>query len=402
MPHCVLATTDDSLRSRVLDHLAHRGLAAASCTTWDDLIGVVARASTRVVALDAALPGADGALLAAVVASLQNPPVVRVLQGALPPLPVLDSLDALAEVVRRSAPPVLSEWERSLLDRFGLGGDPVPLLRRLAASPHPVRIQGERGLGKESVARWIHRLRDPSGPFVILRPRDEALLEQRPGTLYLENLDQHPPADVLTAMTRAGEQGWRLLAGSRRDPEPEREGLGWTHLSIRPLRERPRDLRPLARLYLDRYTAKLGLPRRRISARLWALMERYPWPSNHRELETFVVQAVTSARGATLSPSGLPPRVLAMLDPTARLIEQTAAFERVVEERLRPVVTRYEPGDDAPRLHRLVLDATERALVRLALTRTGGNQKAAAELLGVARNTLRARIDRLDPWREEP
>ena len=53
-------------------------------------------------------------------------------------------------------------------------------------------------------------------------------------------------------------------------------------------------------------------------------------------------------------------------------------------------MAQYTPGPGVT-LYGLVLEAAERALLRLALTRTGGNRKATAVLLGVARNTLASR-----------
>ena len=49
------------------------------------------------------------------------------------------------------------------------------------------------------------------------------------------------------------------------------------------------------------------------------------------------------------------------------------------------------PPGAALDLHTLVVESTERALLRLVLTRTAGNQKAAAQMLGLARNTLHAK-----------
>jgi Fis family transcriptional regulator len=43
-------------------------------------------------------------------------------------------------------------------------------------------------------------------------------------------------------------------------------------------------------------------------------------------------------------------------------------------------------------LHEMVLQAVERPLLQYAMTRTGGNQSAAAELLGINRNTLRKKL----------
>jgi Fis family transcriptional regulator len=43
-------------------------------------------------------------------------------------------------------------------------------------------------------------------------------------------------------------------------------------------------------------------------------------------------------------------------------------------------------------LHEMVLQAVERPLLKFAMQRTGGNQSAAAELLGINRNTLRKKL----------
>ncbi|MCS6944777.1 MAG: helix-turn-helix domain-containing protein [Sutterellaceae bacterium] len=43
-------------------------------------------------------------------------------------------------------------------------------------------------------------------------------------------------------------------------------------------------------------------------------------------------------------------------------------------------------------LHQMVLQAVERPLLKFALQRAGGNQSAAAELLGINRNTLRKKL----------
>jgi len=149
-------------------------------------------------------------------------------------------------------------------------------------------------------------------------------------------------------------------------------------------------------LYLDAYVAQLALGPKRFDADLWSHLSAHSWPGNQRELEAFVVRALTSAQQPTVSWGRLPPSVQALLDPGLQAQAATQGFEHLVEDHLRPLVERYH-ADGAPlALHRLVIDATERALVRVAL-QVAGNQKAAATLLGVARNTLRERIARLDP-----
>lgn len=399
MDRIVVATADDDLRARLLEQLAEDGRVAACCTTWADTLARATAEPTRLLLIDGEMPGASGTLLDALRRAVPNAPDMRVVRGECAPLEGLKSHGQLRKLASEVVRP-LSDRELRLLGLVGLGPEPMAVLKSLAASPLPVRIEGERGTGKQWIGRLVHRLAHEHRPFVVIRPGDEPTVrDSGPGTVYVENLEDHAPEVGLALLSLAGATGWRVIAGSRRGSESARAS-GWTQLHLRPLRERPKDVRPLVRHYLDDYRRRLGLPSRRVQAKLWERIERYPWPGNHRELETFVVQAATSGRGASLSVETLPRRVLDLLDADERERGERRAFEELVEARLRPVVDRYEPAPDAPSLYRLVIDATERALLRAALTRTAGNQKAAAELLGIARNTLRERIARLDPLDE--
>ena len=391
----VLATGDEQLRLKLLGELARLGHAASCCADWAETLALTARGTTRVLLVDGELPAVSGPILASLTKSVPHQPQVRVIRGKLDPLPNLGALHLLLDSIEA----VLTPYERKLLPLAGLGAEAFVDLETIARNPLPIRIEGERGTGKEWIARMIHRLGGGSRPFKIVRPGDDAEIRgAESGTLYLENSDRHGLDAILASLTLSEATGWRVVAGSRRPHKPRMEGQTWTHIRIRPLRERPKELRPLARLYLEAYRQRLGLPQRRITNRMWALMEAYPWPRNQRELESFVVQAATSARSLYISPDRLPRRVLALLEPEARAQEDIGAFEKVLEERLGSLVARYEPSKDAPALHRLVVDTTERVLLRVVLARTGGNQKAAAQLMGIARNTLRSRVAALDPF----
>ena len=126
-----------------------------------------------------------------------------------------------------------------------------------------------------------------------------------------------------------------------------------------------------------------------------ATLHTWRWPGNGRELEEFVLALLAEVPGPTFRADDLTPGLLARLRaPVDAAAREVGGFEELAEDRLRPVVGAFRPGN-GPSLHRLVIDATERALLTLVLARTGGNRKAAAELLGVARNTLLARIREL-------
>ncbi|MCO4745476.1 MAG: sigma 54-interacting transcriptional regulator [Proteobacteria bacterium] len=399
MSSIVLATEDERLLRAVAAPLTSAGFSVLTCVTAGDALALLAQRDTRLVLVDGRLNDLDAPLFAKVAKAVPHEPAVRSLHKKVRPLRAAELGDPLLRLARRHATPVLSAEERELVGLLGLGAEALTTLRQLGHNPLPLRIEGEPGTGKEQVARFVHRLSTPESPFVVLRAGEEPELStEHPGTIYLEGLHRH--TDIVALLQLSLARGWRVIGSSRRRHEPDREGMAWTHIRLRPLRERPKDLRPLTRLYLRRYRKRLGLPSRRIHKGLWVALEAHTWPVNLRELESFVVQAATSARGTALSPATLPRRVMERLTPEGRQTEEGRAFERVVEDRLRPVVLRFESGD-GPTLHRMVVDATERALFRLVLARTGGNQKAAAELLGLARNTLRTRMDRLDPFEEQ-
>jgi two-component system, NtrC family, nitrogen regulation response regulator GlnG len=394
MQPIILATADEDYRVQVLERILALGYSADCCANWPETIAAIAQKKTRVLLLDAELPEVSGEFLAKLIETLPHRPVVRVIRGQAAPLTRANSIKQL---VTEHGDIELTRFERSLIPLWGLGPEALRMLRDLAANPSPVFVQGEPGTGKEWIARLLHRLSNTPGPFVVVRPGEEPVLDQAaPGTVYLKNLYRHPETTLRTNQTIAQAQGWRLAAGGRPSLKDRKRHLGFLHVELKPLRERPKAIRPLAKHYLQSYQTRLGLPKRRITPRLWRMLEAYPWPGNNREMESFIVQAVTSCRGPSLSPDHLPRRVLGLLDPSEDTFAFTDAFETVVEDRLRELVANFSPLPDSPHLHRIVIDSTERALFRLALQRTRGNQKAAAELLGLARNTLRSKLQRLE------
>ena len=107
------------------------------------------------------------------------------------------------------------------------------------------------------------------------------------------------------------------------------------------------------------------------------------------------MELLASVPHAKIRAAHLPPALRARLSPEAQLDEGLESFEELVRARLAQAVARWTPVAGTPSLHDHVIDATERALLQLALTRTEGNRKAAATLLGLSRNTLHERIVRL-------
>jgi len=402
LPHVAVVTVEERLRRDLVERLAQAGHAVRTASTWPALVREVAAPGCGLVLIDGRLQGLDTELLQALSASLPEPPELRSVGGpALPIRPAPARPDLQLRLARRCARAVIQLDERRELDRMGLDNRALPLLADVATRATPIRIEGERGTGKERVARVIHRLAAAEGPLLSLDARPGGaepapVPDGPPGVLYIRQLEEWSRGAVSDLEDRAGKAGWRMMGGTRVKGLDNPELAHWTPVRLRPLRERHDDLKALTRLYVERYRRRQGLPRRRLDRSMWPLILSHPWPGNGRELETFAMQLVTSCPGPTFRARDLPEAVSRLLEsaPDAALREQAVSFEELVEARLRPMVQQFELGSDVG-LYRLAIDATERALIRLALSRTRGNQKAAASLLGVARNTLRTKATEL-------
>jgi DNA-binding NtrC family response regulator len=407
----VIATQDEKLREELSTALLEGGHAVGWVSTWPRLLESIAQRDTRLILLDAdaaalTLQGRGGPLLVELVGSLVEGPQLRVVRGELEPIEALPPhRHTLARLARRLAGAAVPKDELRLLRLLGVGTRPLGALAKLARSPLPVCLQGERGTGKQRVAKAIHRL-GGGGSFIALKaPGSRSTLEgdgaplgqeRDPGrgTLYIPMQDGWPLDQILEVTQRATHQGWRVIAGTRR---PLPQGFGnWALMRLRPLRERPDELHGLTLLYIDLHRKAMGLPRRRLGKGTWALIHSYTWPRNARELETFVVSMLSAVDRSLILPRHLSPELRLMVEPSAdtAAVGAAAAFEDLVDAPIRRVVDLYDPGGDLT-LHRLVMDGAERPLLRAVLARTGGNRKAAAALLGVSRNTLKAHERRL-------
>ena len=142
----------------------------------------------------------------------------------------------------------------------------------------------------------------------------------------------------------------------------------------------------LVQHYLRRFSRELGREVREITPEALELLCRYPWPGNIRELQGVLKQALLQAAGTVLIPAFLHESLRVPPEPTADPLLGTEAdfsFEAFILRRL-------EEGTTA--LSAEAHQHLDRLLLRLALRHTRGNQAQAARLLGISRQTLRAKI----------
>jgi two-component system nitrogen regulation response regulator GlnG len=158
-------------------------------------------------------------------------------------------------------------------------------------------------------------------------------------------------------------------------------------IALPPLRERGDDLTLLVRQYLRRLNRELGRQVGEVAAEALEMLRAYHWPGNIRELQSVLKQALLQAAGAVLIPAFLPEVVSAGRGQAAAPAAETGGagfrFEPFIRQRLEA------GGNDVyAEAHREL----DRILLPMALEFTGGNQRLASRLLGIARGTFRLRL----------
>ncbi len=305
----------------------------------------------------------------------------------LPPSP------ALATSIRATAQVFEDPKSQALLDH----------IQQVAPSEASVLIIGETGTGKELVARHIHNLSARrTRPFVAVNcgAFSESLVEAElfghekgaftgalsakagwfeeadGGTLFLDEIGDLPMA-IQVKLLRVLQEREVVRLGSRKSIPIDVRVLAATNvqlekainaghfredlyyrldvvsLELSPLRERPGDILPLTRHFIEAYSQRLGYGPVTISREAEHKLKNYSWPGNIRELENVIHHTLLICRNGVIE----------------------RAFQKLFEEQ-------------AGALHEKVEDALLRAAYRFSHY----NQVHTANLLGLSRNVTRTRL----------
>jgi DNA-binding NtrC family response regulator len=314
----------------------------------------------------------------------------------------------------------LKQKEKGLKQEFNrgqkhiIGTSPALLkvmnvVRKVAGTNANILITGENGVGKELIAREIHRQSSRKGELMVgidMGAISETLFESElfghvkgaftdaredragkfetanRGTLFLDeigNLSVHLQAKLLAAIQnreilRVGSNDpipvdIRLLCATNKNLEKMvNEGLfredllyriNTIHIEVPPLRERGNDILILADFFLKQYAAKYEKHGLKFNRAAEEKLLNYPWPGNIRELRHTMEKAVILSESAALSPEDF--------------------F-------LKPMVSPPLPEEH------LTLEEMEKRMILSSLERTGGNLTKAAESLGITRQTMHNKV----------
>ena len=287
------------------------------------------------------------------------------------------------------------------------------LVRKVARTEANVLITGENGTGKELIAQEIHRLSHRSGEVLVsvdMGSLSETLFESElfghikgaftdaretrqgkfeiahKGTLFLDeigNLSFHLQAKLLAAIenrsiSRIGSNqviptDIRLICATNKNIEEMvqtglfREDLLYRintiHIELPPLRARGRDIILLAEFFLKKYATKYGKPNLKINQQANERLLNYPWPGNIRELQHTIEKAVILCESDIIKTDDLYLKNLSHFQGNQQFTTLQEMESRMIQE---------------------------------ALDKNSGNFTAAAEQLGITRQTLYNRIKKAD------
>jgi two-component system response regulator FlrC len=452
MSQSILIVDDDApLAEALQDTLMAAGFEADIATSGRQALGMVTERAYQLVLSDVHMQGMDGhALLRALKAERAELPVLLMTAYAAVDKAVQaireGALDYLVKPFEADV--LISTVSRYAASEHAFAGDPLAedpasrqllnLASKVAQSGATVMITGESGSGKEVIARYIHNHSARNeGPFVAINcaaiPENmlEATLfgyekgaftgaykaslgkfeQAQGGTLLLDEISemalglQSKLLRVLQEreLERLGggkmiELDVRVLATSNRDMRAEvqagrfREDLYYRlnvfPLYLPPLRERPADILPLARLCLERAAKQYQMLVPEILHEAAQALQQHPWPGNVRELDNMMQRALILAGEQGIDVSALhfevvhgAPVVPASVPPSAFSI---AAPERPVVEVAPGSLSDGLNGDLKQREYQIIMEALK----------TGSRQEA-AEQLGISPRTLRYKLAQL-------
>lgn len=295
--------------------------------------------------------------------------------------------------------------------RYIIGSSPqltgvLNLVRKVAKTDANVLITGENGTGKELIAQELHRLSGRSAEVLVsvdMGALSETLFESElfghvkgaftdarenrqgkfeiadKGTLFLDeigNLSFHLQAKLLAVIenrqfTRIGSNqpiptDIRLICATNKNLDNMvEEGLFREDLLYRintimielpPLRERGNDIFILAEFFLKKYSYKYNKPALKINQQAHEKLLKYSWPGNIRELQHTIEKAVILSESNVIKADDL------YLKHSGASVSSNNSF--------------------------LTLEEMEKQMIQQALDKNNGNFTAAAEQLGITRQTL--------------
>ncbi|MEM5947449.1 sigma-54 dependent transcriptional regulator [Spirochaetia bacterium 38H-sp] len=299
--------------------------------------------------------------------------------------------------------------------------------KAIAPSPRPVLITGESGTGKELLAQAIHKASKLEGELVTVNvaglddtlfsdtlfghkrgaytgaETDRAGLIERAqgGTLFLDEIGELSIQSQIKLLRllqegeyyplgedRPRKSNARIITATCADlTKKQEEGsfrkdlyyrLMTHHIHLPPLRERQTDIPLLVDAFVKQAAKELKKEEPLVPPRLFDILTVYEFPGNVRELQAMIFDAVSRTTEQMLSLESFAVYEKSTSVPTMRKLRLPAELD------YDSIVSCFG--------HFPTIEEMENILIKEALKRTGNNQSAAAQILGVSQSTLSRRL----------
>jgi len=307
------------------------------------------------------------------------------------------------------------------------------LIPRLNKLNETALIKGERGTGKDLLARVIHSKSDRHDkPFVKIDAREfltdttednqmngepislqtasnnqkQLLALISTGTLFLDEIGVMTPAlqaQLLQFLEKfriwslkQGAYDIRLITSTTIDLESMVAGgqfrkdlyyrLSVIKIEMPPLRRRIEDIPPLADFFTDKFCHQLGKSYYGISSKTKDIFSSYYWPGNVKELESLVRDIVAQGE------ENHPVKKLLLLSENDRLLNNLEGF--ISPGEIARVKNYVEDSKDwsLKDIGQKLVNRLEKRLVKKVLESTNWNRKKAAKLLDISYKSLLSKI----------
>ncbi len=326
--------------------------------------------------------------------------------------------------------------------------DIIRMAKIIAPTDAPVLITGASGTGKEVLARIIHQHGDrKDGAFVAVncgaipenlveselfghvkgaftgavRNRKGLFEEANGGTLFLDEIGElplHVQVKFLRVLqekrfepvgsNKSVRSSFRLVSATNKDLEQEVETGGFRsdllfrinviHLHNPTLLERPVDVIPLARFFLERFNLRHQYKITGMTEEVEELLKLYHWPGNIRELENTMERLAILTQNGDIEKRMLPPSILKVH------AKPRSVLEEIQESMLAQARAELDGGVGKIDLAENVR-GFEAEIIARVLQQTEANKKEAAKFLSMNRTTLVEKVNRypeLESFRRPP
>jgi DNA-binding NtrC family response regulator len=397
-----------------------------------------------IVILDIRLPDSNGLTLLKTIKDV-NPAVTVIMMTACPDIPSsveamkMGALDYLEKPIDFDK---LKNLLLTLKHSHSEGREPAPhdnfvfkseamkevyrITERLAKADVSLLVLGESGTGKSFLCKTVHNLSSRNnlpfieigcsnipehlieselfgyekGSFTDAKSMKKGLIEMAEGgTVFFDEIGDMPYPMQSKLLTLIEERKFRRIGGLREINADVRivaatnrnlyelvqagtfrldlfYRLNVVTIEMPPLRDRKEDIPLLADHYLKRYSSKYRCQAKGMSPETLDTMQNYGWPGNVRELKNLIEKMVIMSKCEKIGVDDLPPCFLSKQGAPDKV--------KAAEHAGCPSENRGRSG--------LSLKVLEEESIREALKLSKGNQRKAAKLLDISRDTLRYRL----------